>query len=121
MKGRTTMTTDAIRTTSCPNVFETGLPTIAYDHLTDPFEAYHILADARQQAPIAVGPHGPVVLSYEPVRTVLRVARFITAHRLGLDFHGITSGPLWQRATTNILRPITSEPAGQFGGRACRH
>jgi cytochrome P450 len=97
------MTTDAIRTTSCPNVFEAGLPTIAYDHLTDPFDAHHILAEARQQAPIAIGPHGPEVLSSELVRTVLRDPRFITAHGLGLDLQGITSGPLWQRATTNIL------------------
>ncbi|MDX6655045.1 MAG: hypothetical protein QOH18_2315 [Solirubrobacterales bacterium] len=97
------MTTDAIRTTSCPNVFDAGLPTIAYDHLTDPFDAHHILAAARRQAGLAIGPHGPEVLSYELVRTVLRDPRFITAHGLGLDLQGITSGPLWQRATTNIL------------------
>ena len=97
------MTTDTIHTGSCPNVFEAGLPTIAYDHLTDPFEAHRILANARRQAPIALGPHGPEVLSYELVRTVLRDPRFITAHGLGLDLQGITSGPLWDRATTNIL------------------
>ena len=43
------------------------------------------------------------MLSYELVRTVLRDPRFITAHGLGLDLQGVTSGPLWERATKNIL------------------
>jgi cytochrome P450 len=97
------MTTDTIHAGSCPSVFDAGLPTIAYDHLTDPDEAHRIIAHARQQAPIAMGPHGPEVLSYELVRTVLRDNRFITAHGLGLDIQGITAGPLWERATKNIL------------------
>jgi cytochrome P450 len=50
-----------------------------------------------------MGPHGPEVLSYELARTVLRDNRFITAHGLGLDVQGVTSGPLWERATRNIL------------------
>src|SRR6202023_2056082 len=57
----------------------------------------------RRQAPIAMGPHGPQVLSYDLVRMVLRDSRFITAHGLGLDLQGVTSGPLWDRATANIL------------------
>ena len=97
------MTIHTIRARSCPNVFEAGLPTIAYDHLCDPFEAHQIIAEAREQAPLAIGPHGPEVLSYELVRTVLRDPRFITAHGLGLDLQGVTSGPLWERATKNIL------------------
>jgi cytochrome P450 len=88
---------------NCPSVFDAGLPTFAYDHLTDPDEAHRAIAHARTKAPIAMGPHGPEVLSYELVRTVLRDSRFITAHGLGLDLQGITSGPLWDRATTNIL------------------
>src|ERR1700722_9730740 len=63
-----------------PSVFDADLPTIAYDRLTDPEE-----------------------LSYELVRTVLRDSRFITAQGLGLTVQGITSGPLWDRATSNIL------------------
>src|ERR1700733_13087089 len=90
-------------TSDCPSVFDAGLPAIAYDHLTEPEEAHRILADARSRAPIAIGPHGPEVLSYELVHTVLRDNRFITAHGLGLDLQGITSGPLWDKATTNIL------------------
>ncbi|MCV7411521.1 cytochrome [Mycobacterium florentinum] len=87
----------------CPSVFDAGLPAIAYDHLTDPQEAHRILAAARSQAPIVIGRYGPEVLSYEAVRTVLRDNRFVTAHGLGLDAQGVTSGPLWDRATANIL------------------
>jgi cytochrome P450 len=87
----------------CPSVFDARLPSIAYDHLTDPEEAHHILADARRQAPIAIGRFGPEVLSHELVRTVLRDHRFVTAQGLGLDAQGVTSGPLWNRATANIL------------------
>lgn len=91
------------QTATCPNVFDAGLPIIAYDHLTDPDEAHRIIDDARELSPIAIGPHGPEVLSYELVRTVLRDSRFVTARGLGLDLQGITSGPLWDRAITNIL------------------
>lgn len=87
----------------CPSVFEAGLPVIAYDHLTDPDEAHRIIDEARELSPIAVGPHGPEVLSYELVRTVLRDSRFVTARGLGLGLQGVTSGPLWDRAISNIL------------------
>ncbi len=92
-----------VQKSKCLSVFDAGLPNLAYDQLTDPEEAHRVIADARKQAPIAIGPHGPEVLSYELVRTVLRDSRFITAHGLGLDLQGITSGPLWDRAITNIL------------------
>ena len=88
---------------SCPSVFDAGLPTVAYLHVHDPFEAHRIIAAARDQAPIAMGPYAPEVLSYELVRTVLRDPRFITARGVGLDLQGITSGPLWDRAVTSIL------------------
>lgn len=95
------MTTKLVR--SGTGVFDAGLPTLAYDHLHDPDEAHRVIADARRQAPIAIGPHGPEILSYELVRTVLRDPRFVTANGLGLGVQGITSGPLWDRATQNIL------------------
>ncbi|GFG94666.1 cytochrome P450 [Mycobacterium timonense] len=87
----------------CPSVFDAGLPVIAYDHLTDPDAAHGIIDEARELSPIAVGPHGPEVLSYELVRTVLRDGRFVTARGLGLGLQGVTSGPLWDRAISNIL------------------
>jgi cytochrome P450 len=92
-----------VQTSKCPSVFDAGLPTLRYDHLTDPDEAHRVIAEARKQAPIAIGLYGPEVLSYELVRTVLRDDRFITAQGLGLDAQGVTSGPLWDRATSNIL------------------
>jgi cytochrome P450 len=97
------MTTDTITKSSYPSVFEAELPTIAYDHLTDPFEAHRVIAAAREQAPIAMGPHAPEVLSHALVRTVLRDNRFVTACGLGLDLQGVTSGPLRERATANSL------------------
>ncbi|BDE16193.1 MULTISPECIES: cytochrome P450 [Mycobacterium] len=78
-------------------------PTIAYHHLTDPADAHRVIAAARAQSPIAIGPYGPEVLTYELVRTVLRDDRFVTADGLGLGTFGITSGPLWERAVRNIL------------------
>ena len=92
-----------IDTVLAPRVFDAGLPTFRYDHLTDPDEAFRVIAEARKQAPITIGPYGPEVLTYEPVRAVLRDDRFITAQGLGLSLQGITSGPLWDRATSNIL------------------
>ena len=86
-----------------PSVCDAALPTLCYEHLTDPDEAHRVIGDARAQSPIAISPHGPHVLSYELVHMVLRDSRFVTAHGLGLDLQGITSGPLWDRATSNIL------------------
>ena len=63
-------------TSICPTVWEAGLPSIAYDHLNDPDEAHRVIRQARRQGPIAIGPHGPEILSYELVRAVLRDPRF---------------------------------------------
>src|SRR5690349_7346986 len=95
------MNTQLVR--SGVTVFDADLPTLSYDHLDDPDHAHHAIAAARARAPIALGPHGPEILSYKLVRTVLRDPRFVTATGLGLDVQGITSGPLWDRATQNIL------------------
>lgn len=92
-----------VRTTPCPNVFDADLPVIAYDHRTDPDEAHRVIDAALTLSPMAIGPHGPEALSYELVRTVLRDSRFISARGLGLDLQGVTSGPLWDRAISNIL------------------
>ncbi len=97
------MTVETVPLSTCPSVFDAGLPSVDYLHVHDPFEAHRIIAAARRQAPIAMGPYAPEVLSYELVRTVLRDPRFVTASGLGLDLQGITSGPLWERAITSIL------------------
>ncbi|BBZ55044.1 hypothetical protein MPHO_20360 [Mycolicibacterium phocaicum] len=46
-----------------PSVFDVALPTIDYSGAHGPDEAQAILAPARAQSPIAIGPHGPEVLT----------------------------------------------------------
>ena len=96
------MTVDTVRWGS-PSVFDAGLPTIAYEDGQNPDDAHRLIRQARQQAPIAVGPHGPQVLTYDLVRTVLRDPRFRMPHGLGLEAQGITSGPLWDRVIKGLL------------------
>ena len=90
-------------TSICPTIWEAGLPSIAYDHLTDPDEAHRVIRHARRQGPLAIGPHGVEVLSYELVRAVLRDPRFVPAVKLVMSTQGITSGPVWDRANQSIL------------------
>ena len=96
------MTIDAIGTTT-RTVFDAGLPDIAYEDARSPDEAHRLIARARLQGPIALGPHGPEVLSYELVRTVLRDPRFCMPKGLALAAQGITSGRLWDKVTTGLL------------------
>ena len=86
-----------------PNVFKAGLPTVDYDHCQSPDEAHDIINAARSEAPIAIGPHGPELLTYELVRTVLRDPRFRVPQGMFLASQGIASGPLWERVATNLI------------------
>ena len=86
-----------------PSVFDAGVPTIDYDHCQSPDEAHDIINGARRRAPIAIGPHGPELLTYELVRTVLRDPRFRMPQGMFLASQGITSGPLWERVATNLI------------------
>jgi len=81
----------------------TNLPTIAYEHAQNPAEAHELIRQARLQGPIALGPHGPEVLSYDLVRTVLRDDRFAMPKGLTLAAQGITSGELWDIAVKGLL------------------
>jgi cytochrome P450 len=96
------MTVHTIGTNS-PTVFDAGLPAIAYEQAHDPDEAHRLIRQARVQGPIALGPHGPEVLSYELVRIVLRDPRFCVPKGVVLAAQGITSGRLWDKATTGLL------------------
>jgi cytochrome P450 len=96
------MTVDAIAT-NIPTVFDAGLPPIAYEHAHNPEEAHRLIRQARLQGPIALGPHGPEVLSYQLVRTVLRDPRFRMPKGVALAAQGITSGPVWDKATAGLL------------------
>ncbi|MGE2691279.1 cytochrome P450 [Mycolicibacterium pulveris] len=86
-----------------PSVFEAGLPTLDYDITATPQQIYPQFRAAQQEAPIALGPVGPEVISYEMARTVLRDPRFGIPQGIHLSAHGITSGPLWDRVTRSIL------------------
>jgi cytochrome P450 len=88
---------------SVPSVFEADLPTVEYEEATTPDEAHRNLRKALEQGPIAMGAHGPEILGYELVRETLRDVRFQVPRGLGLETQGITSGPLWDRASTTLL------------------
>lgn len=90
-------------TTLCPSVFDAGLPTLEYEFAEPPAQVYPRIRAAQQQAPIALGPYGPEVLSYDAVRTVLRDPRFTIPPGMNLMAHGITSGPLWDKIVSSLL------------------
>ena len=96
------MTVDAIGTNK-PTVFDAELPPIGYEHAANPEEAHQLIRQARLQGPIALGPHGPEVLSYELVRKVLRDPRFRMPKGIALAAQGITSGPVWDKVTAGLL------------------
>jgi cytochrome P450 len=85
-----------------PGVLDAGLPTLDYEH-SEPAAAHAAIRAAHRRAPIAIGPHGPEILDYELVRAVLRDDRFTVPEGLFLAQQGITSGPLWDRAISNLL------------------
>src|SRR5215217_6703772 len=89
--------------TACPSVFDAGLPTLDYDLTTTRAQLYPLLLAAQCKAPIALGPFGPEVISYDLVRTVLRDSRFQVPPGLNLAAAGITSGPLYDKIVNSIL------------------
>ena len=93
------MTIDALTR----NLFEVAWPTFAYQEAVDPVEAHDMIRRAHQQAPIALGPYGPEVLSYDLVRTVLRDSRFAMPRGISLVVQGITSGPVWDKVCQTLM------------------
>lgn len=69
----------------CPSVFEADLPTVSYEEAPTPDEAHRRIGVARQQAPIAIGAHGPEVLRHDLVHATLRDHRLIVPRGLGLE------------------------------------
>jgi len=80
-----------------------ALPTIDYQDNGNPDDYHSALAEAQRQGPIALGSYGPEVLSYDLARTVLRDSRFVMPAGVGLVIQGITSGPVWERVTKQLL------------------
>ena len=97
------MSIDTVSVRSCPSVFDAGLPILTYEHLTEPAEAHRLIARARDHAPIAIGAHGPEILGYDLVHSVLRDPRFRMPNGVFLAGQGITSGPIWDRVTASLL------------------
>jgi cytochrome P450 len=89
--------------TAAPNVFDAGLPSIEYDHTESPLEVYPRIREAQLRAPIAIGPVGPEILSYDLAREALRDSRFGIPPGLHLMTQGVTSGPLWDKVTASLL------------------
>src|SRR5215469_2021827 len=85
------------------NLFEVAWPTFAYHEVVDPVEAHDMIRRAHQQAPIALGPYGPEVLSYDLVRTVLRDSRFAMPRGMSLVVQGISSGPIWDKVCQTLM------------------
>jgi cytochrome P450 len=90
-------------TTHTGTICERTWPTFSYQETQDPAEAHRIIKQAHQQAPIALGPYGPEVLSYDLVRTLLRDSRFAMPRGISLVVQGITSGPVWDKVCQTIL------------------
>jgi len=86
-----------------PDVFAAGLPSLDYQAARTPEEAHALIARARRQAPIAMGPYGPELLTYDLVRGTLRDSTFRVPQGFTLAAQGITSGPLWDRTASNLL------------------
>ena len=80
-----------------------GLPTLLYKNDRNPDELHAEFAEALRQGPIALGPYGPELLTYDLVRTVFRDSRFVIPKGIGLSMQGITSGPVWDRVTKHLL------------------
>lgn len=89
--------------TDAPSIFEAGLPTLEYDVNESPDTVWNRIRTAQSQAPIAIGPFGPEVLSYDLARNILRDNRFVIPPGLHLSAQGVTSGPLWDRVVGSII------------------
>ncbi|MCV7299612.1 cytochrome P450 [Mycobacterium barrassiae] len=89
--------------TKHPTVFDAALPRIAYHGLQCPDEAHAAIAEAQRHGPIALGPFGPELISYDLVRLALRDTRFGMPAACGLSMFGTTSGPLWDKMSALIV------------------
>ncbi|WP_059016997.1 cytochrome P450 [Mycobacterium sp. M26] len=86
-----------------PNVFEAGLPAFTYGLDATPHDVLDDLRRAQSQSPIAIGPLGPEILSYELAREMLRDNRFRMPPGITLAAQGITSGPLYDKLMSSLL------------------
>lgn len=90
-------------TSAAPSVFDAGLPTFTYSFAATPHDIFDDVRAAQSQAPIAIGPLGPEILSYELAREMLRDNRFRLPPGITLAAQGITSGPLFDKMASSLL------------------
>lgn len=88
--------------TTIPYIFEAGLPALNYDLSDTPEDARVHIRAARSQSPIAMGPMGPEILSYDLARAVLRDSRFSIPPGITLMAQGVTSGPLFDKVMASL-------------------
>ncbi|OBK34912.1 cytochrome [Mycobacterium sp. 1245111.1] len=88
---------------AAPNVFEAGLPTLTYGLAATPHDVLHDAREAQSRSPIAIGPLGPEIMSYELARDILRDNRFRLPPGITLAAQGITSGPLYDKMANSLL------------------
>lgn len=88
---------------AAPSVFDAELPVVDYDLTATPHDILEDLRLARSRAPIAIGPLGPEILSYELTRDILRDNRFRLPPGITLAAQGITSGPLFDKLASSLL------------------
>ncbi|ORB74575.1 cytochrome P450 [Mycobacterium scrofulaceum] len=88
---------------AAPSVFDAGLPTLSYDLTATPHDVLEDVRAAQSRAPIAIGPLGPEILSYELAREMLRDSRFRMPPGITLAAQGITSGPLYDKMMSSLL------------------
>lgn len=88
---------------TAPSVFDAGLPALSYSFTATPGDILEDVRLAQSRAPIAIGPLGPEILSYEMSRAVLRDNRFRMPPGITLAAQGITSGPLYDKLVSSLL------------------
>ncbi|OBG39562.1 cytochrome P450 [Mycobacterium sp. E3198] len=88
---------------TAPNVLDAGLPAINYGLTATPHDILEDVRRAQSCAPIAIGPLGPEILSYELARDILRDNRFRMPPGITLAAQGITSGPLYDKMMSSLL------------------
>ncbi|MCK0174230.1 MULTISPECIES: cytochrome P450 [Mycobacteriaceae] len=89
--------------TAAPSVFDAALPTLEYGLDAAPHDILDDVRRAQSCAPIAMGPLGPEILSYELSREILRDNRFRLPPGITLAAQGITSGPLYDKLVNSLL------------------
>lgn len=90
-------------TSTAPSVFDADLPSFSYTLTASPHDILEDVRSAQARAPIAIGPFGPEILSYELARDMLRDNRFRLPPGITLAAQGVTSGPLFDKMANSLL------------------